>query len=70
MHFGQVLKELNVNTTVTLPSAVTSIDSQVGTKVSWRGEDVYPVMKLLPLPARKTVAARYSSGFDSLPKGL
>jgi len=49
---------------------MTSIDSQVGAKVNGRCEDVYPVIKLLPLPAKKTVAAQYSSGFDSLPKGL
>jgi len=30
----------------------------------------YPVIKLLPLPARNTVAARYSSGTESLPRGL
>jgi hypothetical protein len=33
-------------------------------------EEYYPVMKLLPLPAKKTVAARYSSGTESLPNGL
>jgi hypothetical protein len=38
--------------------------------VTWKKEDVYPVIKLLPLPAKKTVAARYSSGIEIRPNGL
>jgi hypothetical protein len=49
---------------------MTAIDFQVGPTINSQQGDIYPVMKLLPFPAKKTVAARYSSGVEIRPNGL
>ena len=59
-----------LNGSTSSPSTVSPIDSQIRSGISVVAETGYPVMKELPLPIKKTVAARYSSGVDNLPNGL